>query len=122
MIDGVLIAVHVAKIASRVDGSVTITLDTPELAPSKFGEIFSLRLKEAFCYLKPGTEPTKAEQKAIDEMQPELSGGKSMSKRLRDVLYVAWKQNNEGYQDSELYYRYKMEKFIEHVKSKLEPN
>lgn len=121
MTDGILIAVQVTKIASRVDGSVTVTLDTPEISPSKAGEIFALRKKEAFCYLKP-SPVNESEVKAIDGLQPELSGGKSMSKRLRDVLYVAWKQNNEGYKDSELYYRYKMEKFIEHVKSKLEPS
>lgn len=115
-----MIAVHVAKIASRVDGSVTITLDTPELAPAKFGEIFALRKKEAFCYLKPDNAVTEAEAKAIDGLQPEVSGGKTQSQRLRAALYVAWKQNPEGYTDSELYYRYKMEKFIEHVKSKLE--
>jgi hypothetical protein len=121
MIDGVLIAVEVAKIASRVDGSVTISLDTPELSPAKFGEIFALRKQQAFCYLKP-SKIDESEQKAIDGLRPDLTGGKSMGQRLRAVLYVAWKQNNEGYQDHELYYRYKMEKFIEHVKSKLEPN
>lgn len=117
-----MLAVHVAKIASRVDGSVTITLDTPELAPAKFGEIFALRTRNAFCYLKPDKNVTEAEAKAIDGLQPEMTGGKSMSQRLRNALYVAWKKKPEGYQDSELYYRYKMEKFIEHVKSKLEPD
>lgn len=120
MTDGVLIAVHVAKIASRVDGSVTITLDTPELAASKFGDVFALRKQEAFCYLKP-SPISDNERKALDGLQPEQTQGKTASQRLRAALYIAWKQNNEGYQDSELYYRYKMEKFIEHVKSKLEP-
>lgn len=121
MTDGVLIAVHVARIASRVDGSVTITLDTPELAPAKFGEVFALRKQEAFCYLK-SSPISDNERKSIDGLQPEPTQGKSSSQRLRSALYVAWKQNDEGYKDSELYYRYKMEKFIEHVKSKLEPN
>lgn len=120
MTDGVLIAVHVAKIASRVDGSVTITLDTPELAPAKFGEVFALRKQEAFCYLKP-SPISDNERKAMDGLMPEPTQGKTASQRLRAALYVAWKQNDEGYKDSELYYRYKMEKFIEHVKSKLEP-
>lgn len=120
MIDGILIAVEVAKIASRVDGSVTITLDTPEISPSKAGEIFALRKKAAFCYLKP-SPVSDEERKAIDGLKPDLTQGKSASQRLRAALYVAWKQNNEGYQDSELYYRYKMEKFIDHVKSKLDP-
>lgn len=119
MIEGVLIAVEVAKIASRVDGSVSITLDTPELNPTKFGEIFSLRKKQAFCYLK-ADKINESESKAIDGLQPEHTGGKTMSKRLRDVLYVAWKQQPKGYEDSELYYRYRMEQFIDMVKNELE--
>jgi len=121
MIDGVLIAVIVGKISTRVDGSVSIVLDTPELTPAKAGELFGLRNKQGYCYLKP-TPVSENEVKGIDGLQPELSGGKSMSQRLRAALFVAWKQNADGYTDSELYYRYKMEKFIEHVKSKLEPN
>jgi len=62
-----------------------------------------------------------SETKAIDGLSPEMTGGKSPSKRLRDVLYVAYKQNPEGYKDSETYYMAKMEKFVDHVKSKLEP-
>jgi hypothetical protein len=109
----------VAKIASRVDGSVTITLDTPELAPAKFGEIFALRTKQAFCYLKPDKNVTESEAKAIDGLQPEMTGGKTMSKRLRDVLYRAWEQDKKGYEDSELYYRYRMSQFIDMVKNEL---
>ena len=120
MTDGILIAVEVAKIASRVDGSVTITLDTPEISPTKAGEIFALRKKQAFCYLKP-SPVSDSEKKAIDGLEPELPQGKSPSQRLRSSLYVAWKQNPEGYTDANLYYISKMEKFIEHVKSKLEP-
>jgi len=121
MIEGVLIAVTVGKISTRVDGSVSIVLDTGELTPAKAGEMFGLRNKQAYCYIK-AVEVTENEAKNIDGLTPELSSGKTMSQRLRAALFVAWKQNNEGYSDSELYYRYKMEKFVEHVKSKLEPN
>lgn len=120
MIEGILLPVEVSKISSRVDGSVNISLDTPEISAVKAGELFSLRKKQAFCYLKTVTV-TANEQKIINDLEPELPQGKSPSQRLRSALYVAWKQNPEGYDDANLYYISKMEKFIEHVKSKLEP-
>ena len=46
---------------------------------------------------------------------------KTHSQRLRDVLYVAWNQQGEGYQDFDSYYKFKMESIITHFKSKLEP-
>jgi hypothetical protein len=121
MTDGVMMAVEVTKISSRVDKTISIVLETAELAPAKVGELFALRGRVAFAYIKPDKSVSEPEMKAIDGLQPEMTGGKSMSKRLRDCLYRAWESNNEGYTDSELYYRFKMEKFIDHVKSKIEP-
>jgi hypothetical protein len=45
---------------------------------------------------------------------------KSPSQRLRAVFFQMWKQNNEGFKDSDSYYKYMMERLIEHFKSKLD--
>lgn len=51
--------------------------------------------------------------------EPATDDNKTPGKRLRSVLFVLWKQ--EGSRgDFELYYRERMEKFIEHVKTKLD--
>ena len=45
---------------------------------------------------------------------------KSPSQRLRAVFYTMWKQNPEGFKDSDSHYKYMMERLIEHYKSKLD--
>lgn len=40
----------------------------------------------------------------------------SPSKRLRDVFFVLWNQDKEGYGEFDEYYDSKMEKLIQHYK------
>ena len=48
------------------------------------------------------------------------SGAKSQSQRLREIIYVLWQQKGaKG--DSDTHYQVTMERLIEYVKSKLEP-
>jgi len=47
-------------------------------------------------------------------------GKKSMSRRLREVLYVSWEQDHKGFADSEEYYNKRMEALIDHVKKELD--
>lgn len=47
-------------------------------------------------------------------------GTKSQSQRLRDVIFILWKQKG-GKGDFETFYRVYLEKLIELTKSKLEP-
>jgi len=46
--------------------------------------------------------------------------GKTPSKRMRNVLYVYWKQDNRGYEVFNDFYIHYMEKFINHIKEKLD--
>jgi len=45
---------------------------------------------------------------------------KSKSQRLRNVLFIYWKQDNKGYEVFDDYYNFMMEKIITHYKSFLE--
>lgn len=107
------------KFNSRVDKSFTIYFETPELTPEQVSGI-SRNLQSA-GFLAFNKDVFRTEQIAlIDELKADYEDkSKTPSKRLRDVLFVAWKQHDEGYDDFEQYYRYKMELFITHVKSKL---
>ena len=51
--EGILLPVIVTSIRSRVDGSISVTIETNELSPSKAGELFSIRGKTAVAYLSP---------------------------------------------------------------------
>jgi len=115
--DGILVACEVGRIASLVDGSLSVTITTPELSPAKVGEIYGLRKKVCYVYFSE-KQIDSNERKVIDSLDPELKG-KTPGQRLRGVLYRMWEQNNEGYKDSNSHYIAKMELIIETYKTNL---
>jgi hypothetical protein len=104
--------VNVSSIRSRKDGSLGLSLETPELDVPQKVVIMSLQNIECEMTLTPinGTDE-------IVEVKTDLDN-KSSSQRLRDVLFVLYKQDNST-EMFDTYYQKKMEKIIEWVKSKL---
>lgn len=115
--DGTLIACEVNRIASLVDGSLSITIGTPELSPLKVGEIYGLRKKSCFVYFS-SKQIEGNEVKMVDSLDPELKS-KTPSQRLRNSLYVWHQQDPQGYKDFDSFYKSKMELFIDNVKANL---
>lgn len=102
------------------DRTVKISFVTNEITPQQAAE---LRLCiQQFVYLGIKLEPfTKDEIDMITDLKSTIDDiGKTPSQRLRGVLYRLWEQNNEGYRDFNLYYNFKMEGFINHLKAKLD--
>ncbi len=104
---------------SRPDKSLKIIFGTQEASPDD----------AAFCQQSIGkavilavkVDPfTKPELEGLDKLVVEYTDTeKSPSKRLKAVLYRTWEFNNEGHADFADYYRHRMDKIIEHFKSKL---
>lgn len=115
--NGTLICCEIGSVRSKVDGSVSITLDTPEISGGKIGELFELRKKVAYVYIS-ARQVESNEKAMVDGLNPELKG-KSPGQRLRNVMYLKWKNDPEGYKDSETYYIAKMENIITHYKNDL---
>lgn len=110
------IPVLIAGLATKVDGSIKIVLETRELPPESSAELFTLRGSEAWCVL------ANAEMKEITlpNERPDTSiGTKTPSQRLRAVLYRTWEQTRSGV-DFESFYRMKVESIIEQFKDRLE--
>lgn len=102
------------------DRTVKICFVTNEITPSQAAE---LRMcVQNFVYLAIKLEPfTKEEVDMITDLKSTIDDvGKTPSQRLRGVLYRLWELNNEGYRDFNLYYNFKMEGFINHLKAKLD--
>lgn len=116
---GILIPAQIGGIRSLKDGSLSVTLETPEINPAKAGELFQLRNKIAYVYISE-RQIEDNEKKVIDSLDPELKG-KTPGQRLRAVLFRLWQQESEGYPDSESHYRAKMEQIINTYKSNLTP-
>jgi hypothetical protein len=116
---GILVACIVDKITTLKDKSVKITLDTQELKASNAGELFTLLNSLCTVYISPA-EVTSREMAQVDAVEPEMQG-KSPSQRMRTVLFLLWKQDNEGFKVFDMYYQGKMEKYIEELKQNLPP-
>lgn len=101
------------------DKTLKIVFHTNELTPEQHLGI--AQNIQQFGYLAFKNEPFKNKEKeALEAFEGEFADNtKSHAKRLRNVLYRLWEQDKEGYQDSELYYRFKMEKIISFYKEKL---
>ena len=118
MSKGILLPAQVEGIRSRKDKSAAITLGTNELSSEIAGQIFSLQNKIVVAYISQKEELSEDEKDIVDSIEPDQKG-KSPSQRLRNVLFISWESNKEGYDDFNLYYLHKMEIIINHYKSKL---
>lgn len=121
--NGILIACEVTKISSLVDGSLSVVINTPELAPSKVGEVYGLRKKACFVYFSE-TQVSTQEQTLINGLKPDFSTSnnkkeKSKSQQLRAVFFRMWEKDAEGYTDDNAFYEAKMDLLINHYKNTL---
>ena len=116
---GILISAIMEKITTLKDKSCKLVLETQELSPSKAGELFTLLNSLATVYISP-SEVTSREMAQVDAVEPEMPG-KSPSARMRNVLFLLWKQDPEGYKVFDMFYQEKMNKFIDSLKAKLPP-
>ena len=104
---------YLTGFASKVDGSASVRFGTQELTEEDFIEL--KRHHGQYGWLLFQENPYQG-----NEIPTELAlDGKTPSKRMRDVLFVLWKQEGaEG--DWETWYRQRMEKLIDSVKKKLD--
>lgn len=109
------------RIATRKDKTVSLSFGTQELNIEQISELYKNVQSYVFLAIKGDLFKTQ-EKEILEGIETDYSDNtKTHSQRLRNVLFVGWKQHNEGYTDFKDYYYFKMEKLIEHFKSKLEP-
>jgi hypothetical protein len=115
----IVLSSTIEKIATKVDGTITISISTQELDPTQAGQVFGLRGK--FCkVLLSDSNITNLEEELVDkEVIASGKKNKTHSQRLRNTLFVYFEQ--KGFEmDFEQFYNNEMEKIISHYKSKLE--
>lgn len=107
------------NITSRKDHTWKLVFGTNELTPEQVSEIARALDKFVFIGLKVD-EFKSAETEIIENLETGVDdNAKTQSQRIKSILYLLWKQNSEGF-DFDSYYRSKTEKFIEHLKSKIQ--
>lgn len=102
----------IARIGTRSDGSLGLTVESPELLPDEKLAVFSLQNVPCEITFKPNDS-----QAPPKEIKQELAR-KSQSERIRSVLYCYWKAVGEP-GIWEAFYVSESNKFIESVKAKL---
>lgn len=105
---------YLSGFSSLKDGGASIRFATNELSAEDFGLLSEYRNDFGYLLFK-GNEFTASDIPATQAEDTQ----KTPSKRLRSVLFLLWKQtgSNGNFED---YYRTQVEKFIDHVKSKLD--
>jgi hypothetical protein len=100
--------------------TVRISFDTCELTPEQMANVHYGLNKEGFLLFAPSPFTTE-QMREIDNTKIDFEDvTKSQAQRIRGVLYILWKQNNEGYEIFHDYYNAKTERYINHLKSKIE--
>ena len=108
------------NITSRKDNTWKLVFGTNELSPDQVTEIAKALNKYLFLGIKTDEFKT-AETEILDSLESGYDDHqKTQSQRIRAVLFKLYSQNNEGFTSFETYYYSKTEKFIEHLKSKIE--
>ena len=112
----VKLQVIISKIATKVDGSITVAMETRELPGEDAATLFTLRNKEAWAILAPN----ELDESSIPKEKAESgTGAKTPTSRLRAVLFVYWKQKgSQG--DFEGFYKTQVERIIDSIKEKLD--
>lgn len=117
--NGLLFAAIVERVNTRKDNTLGVTLGLQEVSPATAGQLVTLNNRLVAVYL---SEKEKISQEEIDQVDKidRVMEGKSPSQRMRNVLYILFTQNEEGYKTFDEYYRGKMETIINHLKSKIQ--
>lgn len=116
--NGILLPATIENITTRKDKTVKVTIGTQELSQGKAGELFTLLNNLAVVYISP-KEISQRDLDQVDKLDPEFEG-KTQSQRIRSVLFILFSQSNEGFKDFDAYYKNKTEKYIEHLKTKIQ--
>jgi len=105
---------------SLKDRTLKLTFETGEITPEQAAGINESLQKFGFVAFKDNPFKTQ-EKELLENLEADYDDGKkSDSQRLRAVLYRLWEKEPEGYDDFNLYKKFKMEKIINHYKKLLD--
>ena len=110
---GIETSAVISGIRSKVDGSLGLSIGTPELNPEEKVAFMSLQGMNVKMTVEPLDEQPTERVKVEKGL-----GGKSPSERLYNVLFVLYKQAKSN-DEFEVFYKRNMEVLIDAIKAKL---
>lgn len=118
--NGILLSAIIENIATRADGTIKVVLGCQEMSAARAGELMSYNRKLSAVYLSQKESIAQKEIDQVDAVDPVMPA-KTPSQRMRNVLYRLWEQSPEGFKEFDSFYKYKMNEYIEQIKSNLNP-
>jgi hypothetical protein len=110
---------EMSKITTMSKNTLRLQLDTQEnVSPEAMKRIFEWHNKLGW-FLFAVRQIEAQDLLDLPELKP-TDESKTPSQRLRAVLYRLYEQNQEQFKEFESYYRFKMEKIIDHLKGHLD--
>src|SRR5437899_470735 len=106
-------SVEIGSVRSRVDGSISFTIITPEMEPDAVAAVIGLHGRNARCLLVP--KDVEADEMLTVKGDAEM---KTPSQRMRGALYAAWTQTDKSKPFPD-YYASRMEVMIENIKTEI---
>lgn len=103
----------ITGVRSKVDGSLGLSVATPELTATEKAEVMGLQGQNLVCLFTPLDEKHAPLYKVDKELE-----SKTPSQRLRGVLYRYWEFQGSKGEFDDFYKRY-LNSIIESVKDKL---
>jgi hypothetical protein len=121
MAKAIVIPAQIEGISTRADRTLKIVLSTQEMPPSEAGRLFALNQKMSYIAIKEES----FQQSEVDMVEglavnPDDTKLRTPSQRLRAILYVSWKECDEGHPAFDSFYAQKIERIITHYKDKLD--
>lgn len=113
-----LVTGSISSLNSLKDKTIKLVLHLQELKPNESANLFQMQNEYAKIYIT--TENVIDSIKEVIDNTTIEANEKSPSKRMRNVFYRLWEQDNADYQDFELFYKWRMNQLIEQLKDRLE--
>ncbi len=110
------VASIIEQIKSLADGSWQLKISTQELSPEQVASVAEQKGKLGWFMF---SENSFSENDIPKEQAPEFKDDKSPSQRLRNVLFVYWKENTKHEKTFEVWKNEWFERKIEEVKKYL---
>ena len=104
----------------RKDRSVSLRFITQEKTSSEMMEIDTMLNGFGIVYFRAEEQVNHEEVEELDKLELDVfDEPKTQSQRLRNVLFITWKQEGKK-GDFKTFYKQKTEQIIQHFKNKLE--
>jgi hypothetical protein len=115
-----VIPANLESLSTLKDGTIKLVFETQELSAETVGNLFACRNKLGYMAFKPELFEDAEVDIVANLKTSDIDNAKTPSKRMRNTLYMLWKENKAGYDDFQLYYNYRMEHIITMLKNEFE--